>query len=432
MAVFLIKMFTLTPILYDLFINIYLVSLKIASFFSVKAKKWVNGRRIFPILNDTQKKIWVHCASLGEFEQGRPILEKLKQNYPDYPIVLTFFSPSGYEIRKNYSGADYVFYLPVDTKKNAIKFIQEVNPVLVVWVKYEYWFHYLNELKKQSIPVLLVSAIFRQSQPFFKSNNKFWKKILSCFDHIFIQDEASQKLLNSIGITQNVTISGDTRFDRVLEIASKKSAIQEIENFIENQQVLIAGSTWLQDEKLLAKYMLQHETKKLIVAPHEINTAHLKNIKKLFPRSIFYSEWINLKAKPNNIQVLIIDNVGMLSQLYQYATICYIGGGFNKSGIHNILEAAVYGKAIVFGPEYQKFGEAVGLTKRNSAFSITNEHELELKLENLFTDSILLKHAGGVAQQFVIEKSGATKIIVDYVEGKRLLTNASNSLTVSD
>lgn len=432
MAVFLIKMFNLTPFLYDIFINIYLISLKTASFFSVKAKKWVDGRRNFPALYNNQKKIWVHCASLGEFEQGRPILEKLKQTYPDYPIVLTFFSPSGYEIRKNYTGADYIFYLPIDTQKNAAKFIQEVNPALVVWVKYEYWFHYLNELKKQSIPVLLVSAIFRQSQPFFKSNNKFWKKILSCFAQIFVQDEASEKLLNVIGINQNVTISGDTRFDRVLEIASKKSAIQEIENFIEKQQVLIAGSTWLQDEKLLAKYMMQNQTKKLIVAPHEIDSAHLKNIKLLFPSSIFYSEWIDLKDKPNNIQVLIIDNVGMLSQLYQYATICYIGGGFNKSGIHNILEAAVYGKAIIFGPNYQKFGEAVGLEKRNSAFSISNERELTNKLDHLFTDAISLKNAKDLSKQFVIEKSGATKIIVDYVEGKRLLTNASNCLTDSD
>ncbi len=432
MAVFLIKMFNLTPILYDIFINIYLISLKAASFFSVKAKKWVDGRRNFPALNKKEKKIWVHCASLGEFEQGRPILEKLKQTYPDYPIVLTFFSPSGYEIRKNYSGADYVFYLPIDTQKNATKFIQEVNPALVVWVKYEYWFHYLNELKKQSIPVLLVSAIFRQSQPFFKSNNKFWKNILSCFDQIFVQDEASQKLLTGIGITQNVIISGDTRFDRVLEIASKKSAIQEIENFIEKKQVLIAGSTWLQDEKLLAKYIMQNETKKLIVAPHEIDATHLKNIKQLFPSSIFYSEWISLKDKPNNIKVLIIDNVGMLAQLYQYATICYIGGGFNKSGIHNILEAAVYGKAIIFGPHYQKFREAVGLNKRNSAFSITNENELAFKLDSLFADTVALKNVEDLAKQFVIEKSGATKIIIDYVEGKRLLTNASNCLTDSD
>ena len=432
MAVFLIKMFILTPILYDLFINIYFVSLKIASFFSVKAKKWVDGRRNFPVLNANQKKIWVHCASLGEFEQGRPILEKLKQTYPDFPIVLTFFSPSGFEIRKNYPVADYVFYLPIDTKKNATQFIQDVNPALVVWVKYEYWFHYLNELKKQSVPVLLVSAIFRESQPFFKSNNKFWKKILSCFDHIFVQDEASEKLLKEIGISQNITISGDTRFDRVLEIAANKSAINEIESFIQKQQVLVAGSTWEQDEKLLAKYMMQHETKKLIVAPHEVDIAHLKDIKQLFPSSIFYSELVSLKDKPNNIQVLIIDNVGMLAQLYQYATICYIGGGFNKSGIHNILEAAVYGKAIIFGPNYQKFGEAVDLTQCNSAFSISNENELSLKLDSLFADVFSLKNAEDVAKQFVLEKSGATKIIVDYVSGKRLLTSASNCLADSD
>ena len=432
MAVFLIKIFNLTPILYDIFIKFYFFSLKTAALFNVKAKKWVEGRRLFPTINNTQKKIWVHCASLGEFEQGRPILEKLKQTYPNYPIVLTFFSPSGFEIRKNYLGADHVFYLPIDNKKNATKFIQEVNPALVVWVKYEYWFHYLNELKKQSIPVLLVSAIFRQSQPFFKSNNKFWKKILFCFDHIFVQDVASKQLLNSIEVNENITISGDTRFDRVLEIAANKTAIDEIEKFVEKQQVLVAGSTWEQDEKLLAKYMMQHETKKLIVAPHEINPAHLKNIKQLFPSSIFYSEWTRLKVKPNNIQVLIIDNVGMLAQLYQYASICYIGGGFNKSGIHNILEAAVYGKAIIFGPHYQKFGEAVGLIQKGGAFSIQNEIELKSILDTLFDDSTKLDKAENVAKNFVIEKSGATKMIIDYVSGKRLLTNASNCLTDSD
>jgi 3-deoxy-D-manno-octulosonic-acid transferase len=425
-------MFNLTPIFYDIFINFYLFSLKTAALFNAKAKKWVEGRRAFPILNNAQKKIWVHCASLGEFEQGRPILEKLKKTYPDFPIVLTFFSPSGFEIRKNYPGADYVFYLPIDTKKNATQFIQDVNPALVVWVKYEYWFHYLTELKKQSIPVLLVSAIFRKSQPFFKSKNQFWKKILFCFEHIFVQDTASEQLLKGIGITQNVTISGDTRFDRVLEIAAKKSAIQEIEKFIDEQQVLIAGSTWEQDEKLLSKYMKLHESKKLIVAPHEIDTAHLKNIKQLFSNSILFSEWVGLKDKPKNIQVLIIDNVGMLAQLYQYATICYIGGGFNKSGIHNILEAAVYGKAIIFGPHYQKFGEAVELIKRGGAFSIQNENELKTVLDALFIDSAKLDKAENVAKNFVIEKSGATKMIIDYVVGKRLLTNASNCLTDSD
>jgi 3-deoxy-D-manno-octulosonic-acid transferase len=432
MAVFLIKMFNLTPILYDIFIKFYFFSLKTATLFNTKAKKWVEGRRLFPTINNTQKKIWVHCASLGEFEQGRPILEKLKQTYPNYPIVLTFFSPSGFEIRKNYPGADYVFYLPIDTKKNATKFIKEVNPALVVWVKYEYWFHYLNELKNQSIPVLLVSAIFRQSQPFFKSNNKFWKKILFCFDHIFVQDEASEQLLKRIDVNENITVSGDTRFDRVIEIAVKKTSIKEIESFIEKQQVLVAGSTWEQDEKLLSTYMMQNETKKLIVAPHEIDVAHLKNIKQLFPSSIFYSEWIVLKDKPNNIQVLIIDNVGMLAQLYQYATVCYIGGGFNKSGIHNILEAAVYGKAIIFGPHYQKFGEAVELIKRGGAFSFQNENEINTILDELFIDSTKLDKAENVAKNFVIEKSGATKMIIDYVEGKRLLTNASNCLTDSD
>jgi 3-deoxy-D-manno-octulosonic-acid transferase len=324
--------------------------------------------------------------------------------------VLTFFSPSGFEIRKNYPGADYVFYIPVDSLKNVTKFIKEINPALVVWVKYEYWFHYLNELKKQSIPVLLVSAIFRQSQPFFKSNNKFWKKILFCFDHIFVQDVASKQLLNSIEVNENITISGDTRFDRVLEIAANKTAIKEIEKFVEQQQVLVAGSTWDQDEKLLSTYIKLYETKKLIIAPHEIDAAHLKNINQLFSNSILFSEWVGLKDKPKNIQVLIIDNVGMLAQLYQYATVCYIGGGFNKSGIHNILEAAVYGKAIIFGPHYQKFGEAIGLIQRGGAFSIQNENELNTILDALLNDSTKLEKAENVAKNFVIEKSGATKI----------------------
>ena len=409
--------------LYNFSVFLYTAGIRIASLWNDKAMLWVKGRKNFPVFNDNKKSIWMHCASLGEFEQGRPVLEALKKEFPDYKLVLSFFSPSGYEIRKNYSGADQIIYLPSDTAGNAIKLIDSINPSLVIWVKYEYWFHYLSELKKRNVPVLLISGIFRTSQPFFKWYGNFWKNILSCFSHLFVQNKQSFDLLNSIGVNKNISISGDTRFDRVIDLAKSNEPISGINEFINNNPSLIAGSTWEDDEAGLIHYVRIHNNIKFIVAPHEVNAANLNDLKKEFNNSIFYSDWILQNEWTTECNVLIIDNIGMLSKIYKYATVTYVGGGFNSTGIHNILEAAVYGKPIVFGPEYEKFAEANDLIESGSAFSINSAVELEKKLNLLFNDVELLKQAGEISRNYVYEKCGATKKVIDYVTENRLLTN---------
>jgi 3-deoxy-D-manno-octulosonic-acid transferase len=394
-----------------------------------KARLWLAGRRV--IFNKLQqwrnsfsvaeKIIWVHCASLGEFEQGRPIIEQIKKDYPSYKILLTFFSPSGYEVRKNYSIADGIFYLPLDGKSNANKFIEIVKPSLVIWVKYEYWYHYLTTLQQKNIPVVLVSAIFRESQPFFKWYGGLWKKILQSFEKIFVQNDYSISLLKSIGIYENALIAGDTRFDRVISIVENKIALPDaLFQFCKNKKVIVAGSTWEEDEEELVHYARMHEEIKFIIAPHEIDSERLTDIKKMFKNAIYFSEFIQGNT---NAQVIIIDNIGMLSALYELADIAYIGGGFNDSGIHNILEAAVYGKPIIFGPEYEKFKEAVDLVDREGAFSIENALELERLLDKLLQDEALLINTSAISKKYVYEKQGATNLIVQYLYEKRLLTN---------
>jgi 3-deoxy-D-manno-octulosonic-acid transferase len=367
-----------------------------------------------------KKKIWFHCASLGEFEQGRPVLEALKEKFPQYEIVLSFFSPSGYEVRKNYPLADHVIYLPIDTPQNAIKLIQTINPALVIWVKYEYWFHYLTKLKSKNIPVILVSGIFRKSQPFFKPYGRFWKNILKCFKIIYVQDEASIQLLQDIGMT-NTVISGDTRFDRVCAIATENKDLPEIATFTKNNFTVVAGSTWEDDENLLAPFIQNNKSVKFIIAPHEISASNLNRLKVKFQSAIFYSDWKNDLTSRSH--VLIIYNIGMLSSLYKYASVAYIGGGFNKSGIHNTLEAAVYGKPIFFGPNYQKFMEAVSLIDKGGAFSVTSSADYKEKITKLMQDEKKLQNAGSVSLEFVQSNLGATSIIADYVTENRLLTN---------
>jgi 3-deoxy-D-manno-octulosonic-acid transferase len=364
----------------------------------------------------------MHCASLGEFEQGRPLLEELKKQFPSYPVILSFFSPSGFEIRKNYPGADKVIYLPVDSASNAKKLIGEINPAIVFWVKYEYWFHYLFELKQRKIPVLLVSGIFRDSQPFFKPYGSIWRRMLGFFDHLFVQNEDSIALLHSIGIRDNVSGAGDTRFDRVIEIAEKKENVPYISAFVQGHPVLIAGSTWEDDEIELIHYVKLHPQTRFIIAPHEIDTANLQDVKKEFNNSIFYSD-LGKGPVPDHINVLIIDNIGMLSRLYQYADVAYIGGGFGSDGIHNTLEAAVYAKPVVFGPVYKKFAEARGLVEAGGAFSISNALELEKLLDGLFHDQEMLQRASLASKEYVYRMRGATRKIIGYVEEKRLLTS---------
>jgi 3-deoxy-D-manno-octulosonic-acid transferase len=363
----------------------------------------------------------MHCASLGEFEQGRPIIEQIKKDYPSYKMLLTFFSPSGYEVRKNYSGADGIFYLPLDGKKNANKFIEIVNPSLVIWVKYEYWYYYLTALQQKNIPTVLVSAIFRESQPFFKWYGGLWKKILQSFDKIFVQNEYSISLLKSIEMHENAVLAGDTRFDRVIAIAENKCPLPyELIQFCKNKKVIVAGSTWEEDEEELVHYARTHEHIKFIIAPHEIDEERLSDIKIMFKNAIYFSEFVKENA---NAQVIIIDNIGMLSSLYDLADVAYIGGGFNDAGIHNILEAAVYGKPIVFGPVYEKFSEANDLVDRGGAFSIENALELETLLDKLLSGNELLKNTSEISKKYVYEKQGATNIIVNYLYKKRLLTN---------
>lgn len=388
-----------------------------------KAKLWVRGRNQFPQVDHPKKNtVWIHCASVGEFEQGRPLMEQIKQQYPSCKIVLTFFSPSGYEVRKDYPIADYVFYLPMDSRINAIRMIEVIQPTLVLWVKYEFWYYYLTEFKRKNIPVLMVAGLFRQSQPFFKWYGDLWRTMLRSFSFFFLQNEASVALLKSIEISDNTMLGGDTRFDRVIEIAEQFKPIPLIEKFCGDSKVIILGSTWENDEAEWTHYVKIHPEIKFIFAPHEIDKENLKDVQQEFPGAIFYSELKNGVAK-ESAHVLIIDNFGMLSSLYHYADITYVGGGFNASGIHNVLEAAVHGKPVIHGPEYEKFTEVVDLVDLGGDICINNALELEKVLDELWSNKALLKAKGTIARQYVYSKAGATKKIMDHIQEKRLLTN---------
>jgi 3-deoxy-D-manno-octulosonic-acid transferase len=418
----------LSKLLYNLFLLLYSVGIRIAGIANPKARKWIAGRKhIFAAINSQLSTlnfhpIWMHCASLGEFEQGRPLLEEIKAASPEQKIVLTFFSPSGYEVMKDYKGADFVFYLPMDSPVNAKKFLDAVNPSLVLWVKYEYWFYYLTEIKKRNIPALLVSGIFRQNQPFFTWYGGIWRKMLQSFTHFFVQNDESKTLLANLGFQKNVSLNGDTRFDRVLEIADQFTAVPGIAEFCGNSPVIVAGSTWEEDEIELLHFVNVHKHVKFIIAPHEIDKANLKDVKDEFPNSIFYSELENGQNLAAN--VLIIDNIGMLSRLYKYATVTYVGGGYGADGVHNVLEAAVYGKPVVFGPVYEKFDEAAGLVNAGGGIPVDGGPvKLETVLNGLLNDEEERNERGEAAKKFVHENAGASKKIIQFIQEKRLLTN---------
>jgi len=355
----------LSVFFYNIFLWLFRAGTQLASPFNLKARKWVRGRKgIFKKLAAAIPPgapiIWVHCASLGEFEQGRPVMEKLKELGTGHKILLTFFSPSGYEAQKNYTGADWVFYLPMDGPRNAKRFLETVHPSLVIFVKYEFWYYYLKKIKYREIPLLLISALFRKDMSFFKWYGQLQRKMLSRFDHLFVQDPGSKQLVDAIGLSAICSVSGDTRFDRVIEIAAAATPIPAIEQFIGKSNTIIAGSTWPEDEEVLQKAFMDihDESLKLIIAPHEISEKHLSSLKELFPNYILFSE---LPAFHNpHPACLIIDNVGLLSRLYRYATITYIGGGLRVMGVHNVLEAAVYNKPVLFGPYYPKYMGANG------------------------------------------------------------------------
>jgi 3-deoxy-D-manno-octulosonic-acid transferase len=415
---------------YNLFLWTYRIAIKLAAKWNPKARLWVKGRRnIFSKLSQSFSSkvsplVWIHCSSLGEFEQGRPVLDGIRKEYPTAKILLTFYSPSGYEAQKNYVGADYIFYLPPDSKRNARKFLDIVKPEFVLWIKYDYWYYYLSELKHRNIPAILVSGVFRKDQPFFKWYGRLHRYMLESFSHLLVQNEASRTLLAGLGYSENVTICGDTRFDRVVQIASQFTPVPGIDEFCGNKNIVVAGSTWDADEEEMDHYANTNRQTKFIIAPHEVDEDHLKETEKLFKHSIRYSQWMKITNKKNEeANVLIIDNIGMLSRLYNYATIAFVGGGFGDDGVHNVLEAAVYGKPVVFGPVFEKYIEAIELIDEGGGFTVENALELEELFKELLTDKQLYKETSEASRNYVYTKKGATDKILQFIQEKRLLTN---------
>ena len=405
--------------MYSLIIHLYAFFIELISPFHKKARlmrlgQWKTNGILREKIDQNAKYIWFHASSLGEFEQGRPLIEKIKAEHPEYKILLTFFSPSGYEVRKNYGGADVVCYLPFDTPYRVKKFLDLSKPVMAIFIKYEFWDNYLSELKRRNIPVYIVSAIFRKEQLFFKWYGGMYRKVLSYFTHIFVQDDASRELLSKYGVT-NVSVFGDTRFDRVQDVYKNTKQVPMVDLFVnnnrsDNQLTMVAGSSWQQDEEVYLNYFNEHPELKLIIAPHEIHKDHLMHIELMLKRpSIRLSEATEKDIKGKSC--LIVDSFGLLSSIYRYGDLAYIGGGFG-AGIHNVLEAAVYGIPVIFGPKYQKFKEARDLLQVGGAFSITDEKTFESKMEELSTYRDLLEAAGAAAGDFVKSNIGATNRII--------------------
>jgi len=402
-------------LLYRFGLSIFYILMKFASLWHPKAKLWVNGRQnwekeLRKKVGKIESSVWFHFASLGEFEQGRPVLEALKKAEPETNIIISFFSPSGYEIHKNYPLALAVCYLPLDTTNNATTFIEIIKPKYAVFTKYEYWFYFFRTLHQKHIPLYLISGIFRKNQAFFKFYGGFYRQMLSFITYFFVQNEESKTLLNSLGINQ-VAVSGDTRFDRVTENAKNKIELKEIEAFCGSSKVLVAGSTWPADEELLNTIIESCTDWKFIIAPHEIAETNIQGLEKqLLGKTIRYS---NLEVHKLTLpQVLIIDNIGLLSSLYAYGTIAYIGGGFGK-GIHNTLEAAAFGLPVIFGPNYQKFQEAKDLIELKAGFSISNQAELNDCFKLLQADTE--NSAGAKAKAYVDSHTGATVQILEKI-----------------
>lgn len=413
-------------LLYNLSIHAYAFIIRLLSPFNTKAKFWIEGRKnIFERLGsalltnrDSASLAWFHCASLGEFEQGRPVIEAFREKYPAYKILITFFSPSGYEIRKNYLSADFIFYLPADTPANAQKFIEIVKPSIAFFVKYEFWRNYLNELQKHQIPVISFSTIFRPSQLFFKPYGGFYQKVLRQFDHILVQNQASFNLLQNIDI-QNITLAGDTRFDRVKQIVDAKKSIPIAEKFKENRQVFMVGSAWQTDMEVLIPLInsLKNDSNiAFVIAPHEIHREEINTWQKqIQSKSICFSE-VKDDTKLSDFQILIIDNIGMLSSLYQYADFAFIGGSFGK-GLHNILEAATFRMPIFFGNKaYHKFQEATDLVRLKGAFAIASIEDIALILNDLRTNQAKKNEAANICKNYVLENIGATAKVMQVVE----------------
>ena len=407
-------------VLYNIGIYIFSAFTYLLSPFNAKISLWVKGRKnweekIRAKIKPGDHTIWVHCASLGEFEQGRPVLEAIKSERPELKIVLTFFSPSGYEIRKNYSHADCIIYLPVDTPGNALKFVTLINPEYAIFVKYEFWNNYISALYNKNIPVYMVSAIFRPGQHFFKWYGSFFRGILKKFERIFVQDQNSMNLLESIGL-KNGLLAGDTRFDRVVQIAGASKEIPQLEMFRGDEKLFLAGSSWKQDEEIIAQYINRFPDKmKWVFAPHEIDKPNIERLEKLFKvKSVRFSEFNQFSAEA---RVLIIDNIGMLSSAYKYAYIAAIGGGFGK-GIHNILEPACWGIPVMFGPNHKNFREAVDLINENGAVTFDSYEKFSDLLDKWLADELFYLKSVKVAVDYINKNTGATRKIIQQIARK--------------
>lgn len=452
-------------IIYNLFLFTYSFAAKLISPWTPKARQWVNGRKNWQenldrqwglvikneiIVTSSPHTIWMHCASLGEFEQGRPVLESLRQKNPHYKIVLSFFSPSGYEIRKDYAGADMVCYLPIDSKANAKDFLDIIKPSLVLWVKYEYWFYFLQEIHNRKLPLLLISGVFRTEQAFFKWYGGLHRQMITFFSHLFVQNQASYNLIFPLVGDDKITIAGDTRFDRVIEIAENFKPITAIEKWLDGTaKVFVAGSTWPDDEEELTHYVKLHPEIKFIVAPHHIDAENIADSMQLFPMAEKWSVINGRREEPiTNIievgtnfnetnkslpltthhspqtNVLLIDTIGLLSKLYHYATVAFVGGGFGDDGVHNVLEAAVYGKPVIHGPEFEKYPEATGLVNCGGAFDVEDALELETVLDQLFEDNTFYNKSAKAAKEFVYAQQGATKQVVEFITKIGVLPNS--------
>ena len=418
--------------LYNIIMYVYQTGIAIYSHFNEKVKKmWTGERAAFGVLQKqvepNAEYIWFHAASLGEFEQGRPLIERIKKEYPHYKILLTFFSPSGYEVRKNYEQADIVTYLPIDTVANARKFLRAVRPVMTFFIKYEFWYNYLHILRHRNIPVYSVSSIFRPNQIFFRPYGRQYAAVLKCFSHFFVQNDLSKKLLAKIGIN-DVTVVGDTRFDRVLQIKESSKCLPLLDKFIGNKevksaaghskalrQVFVAGSSWLPDEEIFIKYFDKHSEWKLIIAPHVIANSHLQQILQLLKgkKVVFYT-----KATEENVadaDVLIVDCFGLLSSIYHYCDVAYVGGGFGV-GIHNVLEAAVWSVPVMFGPNNKRFAEAQGLLASEGGFEVDNYEMFAQVMEKFSSDKAFLQYSGNAAGDFVKRLSGATDKVFSSIK----------------
>ena len=405
--------------LYDIGIFLLRGVLGLLAVFNEKIDLFLAGRRstfehLEKIIEKGDLTLWFHCASLGEFEQGRPVIEALAARNPGYKIVLTFFSPSGYEVQKDYALADAIVYLPLDTKKNSKKFLKIVHPTLAVFVKYEFWPNLLNELKKQKVPTYLISGIFREDQIFFKDYGGWMRNVLRDFSHFFVQNSQSLSLLETIGI-RKATLSGDTRFDRVHSLLKKDNTLAFLEGFTSGKITVVAGSTWPKDEQFLTDYIndCKFDDVVFIIAPHHMEPERFRKLK----RSINKKNMLHSEGVPDkDIEVYIVDTIGLLTKIYSYADVSYVGGGFDREGVHNVLEPAVFGVPVLIGPVYEKYQEALDLVKKKGCLVAKDARSFEKTLSVLISDPEFRKNTGQICSKFISENTGATQIIVDYLD----------------